>query len=146
MFGQNSHNSDLSTHILNVDLRSQLTLGNSLAGEGLASFDLKALVRDPKFTPAKLLPKAIFLENVVPCRVIGENGSGMTNRGLADRFDKGMIGGRGLTSLLLLEKDPALACTETQLPMGGEGVVKGGGLGHGRPMGGRGREMEKKCS
>lgn len=94
-FGQNSHNSDLSTHILNVDLRSQLTLGNSLAGEGLASFDLKALVRDPKFTPAKLLPKAIFLENVVPCRVIGENGSGMTNRGLADRFDKGMIGGKG---------------------------------------------------
>lgn len=43
-------------------------------------------------------------------------------------------------SLGLLEKDPGLGWTETQLPMGGEGDEKGGGLGdHGsRPMGGEG--------
>ena len=50
-------------------------------------------------------------------------------------------------SLVLLEKDPGLAWMETQLPMGGEGDEKGGGIGHGsRPMGGEGVLLEEEIA
>lgn len=91
MLGQISHNRHLSPHILDVDLRPQLALGNGLAGEGIAGLNVKALVRNPELPAAELLPEAVFLENVVAGGLIGENRSREADGGLANRFDERMI-------------------------------------------------------